>query len=521
MTKFKEWPDYAIDVLVGGTPCQSYSVAGLRAGLDDPRGNLMLTYVAIARRYRPKFCVWENGPGVLSSNEGRDFGSLLGLLTGQHIEAPPGGWKNSGVVPGHKSAYGVAWRVLDAQYAGVPQRRRRVFVVGYLGDWRRAAGVLFEQHSMSGDSPPSRKTGKGFTRGIEFGPSGGKFTDVNPTLDCRAKDGPIRNQLAGAVITTVGAMSAAGGTSKKHGHGWGQQDWESGYCIPVPFSIMPMNSGKDYKARQTDVAQPIMAGGPTGGNQGGDYVVCPVHTTGDGFWQEGFGTLRAREQDSHENLVVSIQDGRGMDKKQNGKGWDDSGVAYTLDQTGAQAVAIPLQEVGKRTGVSTDDVRAGIGIGADGDPMYTLQAGAQHGGAVAFAENSRHEIRLEGGDGSRCGSLSTGGGKPGQGVPMVFNMRGREGGAMAEMAEMASIRAASGGSSRSYVAGAAVRRLTPRECERLQGFPDDFTLIPIAKGRKVKWSANGPRYKALGNSMATPVVRWIGERIDMVASLDL
>lgn len=138
MTKFKEWPDADIDVLVGGTPCQSFSVAGLRRGLADPRGNLMLTYLAIAERYRPKWLAWENVPGVLSSNAGRDFGSLLGGLG--------------------KLGYGFAYRVLDAQYFGVPQRRRRVFVVGYLGDWRRAAAVLFERESMQGNPAPRRTT---------------------------------------------------------------------------------------------------------------------------------------------------------------------------------------------------------------------------------------------------------------------------------------------------------------------------------------------------------------------------
>ncbi len=135
MTKFKEWPDATIDILVGGTPCQSFSVAGLRKGLDDPRGNLMLTYLAIAARYRPRWLVWENVPGVLSSNGGRDFAAFLTGL-GQ-------------------LGYGFAYRVLDAQYFGVPQRRRRVFVVGCLGSWRRAAAVLFERESLQ------RNTGAG------------------------------------------------------------------------------------------------------------------------------------------------------------------------------------------------------------------------------------------------------------------------------------------------------------------------------------------------------------------------
>lgn len=144
-------------------------------------------------------------------------------------------------------------------------------------------------------------------------------------------------------------------------------------------------------------------------------------------------------------------------------------------------VAIPILEAGARTGVSTTDLRAGIGVGEDGDAMFTLQAGKQH--AVAFAENSRAEIRLEGGDGSIAGALSTGGGKAGQGVPMIQ--------------------------------GSGVRRLTPRECERLQGFPDDYTLVPY-RGKPM---SDGPRYKMLGNSMAVPVMAWIGDRINLMEEI--
>ncbi len=127
--------EYApIDLLVGGTPCQSFSIAGLRKGLDDDRGNLALEFIRLAKRLRPRWILWENVPGVLSSNKGRDFGSFLGGLA--------------------ECGYGFAYRVLDAQYFGAPQRRRRVFVVGYLGDWRRAAAVLFERESLQGDITP-------------------------------------------------------------------------------------------------------------------------------------------------------------------------------------------------------------------------------------------------------------------------------------------------------------------------------------------------------------------------------
>ena len=142
MTKFQDWPtddEHAIDLLCGGTPCQSFSVAGLRKGLDDPRGNLMLTYLAIAAKYRPQWLVWENVPGVLSSGGGLDFASLLRGMA--------------------ELGYGFAYRVLDAQYFGVAQRRRRVFVVGCAGNWHRAAAVLFERHSLQGHPAPSRQTG--------------------------------------------------------------------------------------------------------------------------------------------------------------------------------------------------------------------------------------------------------------------------------------------------------------------------------------------------------------------------
>jgi DNA (cytosine-5)-methyltransferase 1 len=139
MTKYKEWNLGAdgIDLLVGGTPCQSFSVAGLRRGMDDPRGNLALVYCGLLDHLRPRWFVWENVPGVLSSNGGRDFGSFLGALA--------------------QLGYGFAYRVLDARFFGVAQRRRRVFVVGHLADWRPAAAVLFERESLRRDTAPSRE----------------------------------------------------------------------------------------------------------------------------------------------------------------------------------------------------------------------------------------------------------------------------------------------------------------------------------------------------------------------------
>jgi DNA (cytosine-5)-methyltransferase 1 len=296
MTKFKEWDIGSINLLVGGTPCQSFSIAGLRKGLDDPRGNLMLTYLAIAAKYSPRWLVWENVPGVLSSGGGGDFGTFLGALG--------------------ELGYGFAYRVLDAQYFGVAQRRRRVFVIGCLGDWRSAAAVLFERHSLCRNLAPSRKTKK----------------DVA---------GPI----------TAGIGKGCRGT----------EGVESNWAVPVSTFSTPAIG----------------------------------------------------------NIVQ-----------------DD--VSSTMT---------------KNTGSG----------GETQNPAYVMQT-------MAFS-----------------GQMSN----PQVDINMTQTLGAKN--PMAVMQQM------------------AVRRLTPVECERLQGFPDNYTNIPW---RNKPESPDSPRYKALGNSMAVPVMKWIGERIN-------
>jgi DNA (cytosine-5)-methyltransferase 1 len=360
MTKFKDWPDAAIDILVGGTPCQSFSVAGLRKGMADPRGNLALTYLAIADRYRSQWLLWENVPGVLSSNGGRDFGSILGGMA--------------------ELGYGTAYRVLDAQYVrvesharAVPQRRRRVFVVGYLGDWRRAAAVLFERESLSGNPAPRRKAGQGFARGIEIGPAGGRFADVNPTLDARAKDGPIRNQIAGAVLCADVAPTLNAHFGEKQGLE-DQHIRGGGVDCSLPPTAMCLNAGA--MGRQDAESETL------------------IPTTGGGF--DVAGTMKAVA---------------------NSGGWSNS-----VDHAAA-GYMVPVCD----TLTSNGDAHSG----------------------------SRDEKGL-------------------------------------------------------HASPQAVRRLTPTECERLQGFPDGHTAITF----RGKPAADGPRYKALGNSMAVNCMNWILTRIN-------
>lgn len=293
----------AIDLLVGGTPCQAFSHAGQRQGLIDPRGNLTLEFMGLAQRLRPRWLVWENVPGVLSNDDGRTFGIVLGLLG--HI------------------GYGTAYRVLDAQYFGVAQRRRRVFVVGYRGAWQPAAAVLLEPSCMSGHSPPRREQRRDASDVAAFGAD--DRGDVARTLTTSAERFDVTSE-------TLLAFN-------------GRQD-------PVSLS---------------DVSLPLDANGD--GN-----ATCLAY---------GIGTRMTRM--THARSVLFSPD-----------------VAYTMDTSAAQLAAHVV-----------DDGR------------------------------------------------------------MVL------------------------------------RRLTPRECERLQGFPDDYTLVPYRRAM----ARDAPRYRALGNSFAVPVIRWIGKRI--------
>jgi DNA (cytosine-5)-methyltransferase 1 len=381
-----------IDLLVGGTPCQSFSIAGLRGGLADDRGNLALEYLKLAQRTRPRWLVWENVPGVLSSAGGRDFGAILGGLV--------------------ELGYGFAYRVLDAQYVrvdgfgrAVPQRRRRVFVVGHLGDWRRAAAVLFERESLSGNTAPRREAGKGIALtisarptgggglGTDFDLDGGCIPEVCGTLsDGAHMGGGLNGQDAytGRIIPVSHSLRADGFDASEDGTGRGTP------IVPVAYSIMPMNSGKDYKARPVDVAQPVMAGGPVGGNQGGDYVAQPV----------AFDMAQITSKANRTRVEAGLP-------------------ASTLNAAGQMHVAHPVAIQERATCENLNAGPSGFGIRTDG-AAYTLEART---------------------------------------IPQTVQY------------------------------GWRVRRLTPTECERLQGFPDGYTDIPW---RNKEHSPDGPRYKALG-----------------------
>jgi len=478
-----------IDVLVGGTPCQAFSVAGLRKSLDDSRGNLALTFVELADAIDPAWVVWENVPGVLSTRDNA-FGCLLGGLAGEDGPVvPPGGkWSDAGVVFG--PARTVAWRVLDAQYFGLAQRRRRVFVVAGAGDRADPVQVLLEREGVRRDHPPRREAEQG----------------VAPTLDARAgRSGETSFATSGGLIAeafggnnTSGpieiatALNACASAS-------GRMDFESETFVATNVSC--------------DLAETLT----TGANQMTGFVGdCVATTLRARDLSRGVDsdctdtliahTLRAKSNLAHrpdiDTLVTHSLRGEGFDASEDGTGRG----------TPLVPVAIPIQEAGARTGISTTDPRAGIGIGGDGDPMFTLQAGKQH--AVAFAQNQRDEVRTL----DVAGALAA---EPGskQQTYVAFDCKASAGfqsvevdGVTPTLRAMNALGRDNAGGQLAVQCDMAVRRLTPRECERLQGFPDNYTQIPWRR-KAAENCPDGPRYRALGNSMAVPVMAWLGRRI--------
>lgn len=419
----------APDLLVGGTPCQAFSIAGPRRGLADKRGQLTLAYVELVNaidysRIRqglpPAIFCWENVPGVLSSKDNA-FGCLLAGLAGEDEPFEPGPrpergknstfwrwdkkarkhypkWPQSGCVVGRQRK--LAWRVLDAEHFGVPQRRHRVFVVGSAGEGFDPETILFEFEGVRRNTPPSKKTWQTVAA-----------LTANGAGTCDADD----NQGQAGHPQVVGALAAQSFTG---GAGGRPEGAAAGHFIPVAV----MAHGQGGAEIKTDDSAPTLTC-----NHEAPIVFS---STGAGFWSEGPGTLRAREQESHEHLAV---------------------LAFPAYMSSTQ---------------------------------YASAEGVVNDGLVS-------------------GLLSAGGGNLDQGYPAIIN-------------------------------GMSVRRLTPLECERLQGFPDFHTLIPAKKRNTLiadelaylrvhfpdmpeeeahRLAADGPRYKALGNSMAVPVMRWIGKRI--------
>ncbi len=397
----------APDLFCGGTPCQAFSVAGLRNSLDDARGNLSLTFCEIANAIdiqrivagmAPSIIFWENVPGVLSTKDNA-FGCFLAGLAGEDdpLEPPREKWTNSGYVLGPKRA--VAWRVLDAQYFGVAQRRKRVFVVASAREDFDPAAVLFEFDGLRRDTAPSREAGQSIAPCVTNGPP-------------FSRTGNERVEAEAMVVQPYEVGNCL--TARMH-KGINSTLDENQTPVLQAIPIDMRNAGRDPEKHDEMNRQGVGVGEP------GE----PAHTVTSAF-------VHAVAQ------PISLQDVTPREKAQNGKGWNDDGTAYTVDTHATQGVAHP------------------IAFHPTQDPISSV-------------DGTTHNIG--------CGSSN---GQASVAVMQPPSMR--------------------------------VRRLTPVECERLQGFNDSYTQIPW-RNKPASDCPDGPRYKALGNSWAVPVVRWIGKRI--------
>ena len=424
----------APDVFCGGTPCQAFSVAGLRESLADERGNLTLKFVEIAdaidhvrARRGDDECVifWENVPGVLSTKDNA-FGCFLAGLAGENdpLEPPGGKWSNAGFV--HGPTRTVAWRTLDAQYFGVAQRRRRVFVVASARKGFDPAQVLFEWDGVRRDTAPSREA-----------------REVAPTI-------PARSTAGGGLGTD---FDCDGGTICV---ATGQAGAEIGAGMAPTLNC---NHEAPY------VARTLLGKSNCSHAEDKETYVC-FDASDDGT---GRGTPLAP-------VAYGI---RTANTSSNGWGVQEE-YTHTLDCAQGVAVAQPAVHAIQAGALRVNPASGPDGIGVQADHAYTLEA--------------RAEV---------------------QAVAVAVALRGREGGATAELGDEVQncLRASSGGGDKPHVlTDMQVRRLTPTEAERLQGFQDGYTLIPW-RGKPADQCPDGPRYKALGNSWAVPNVTWIGRRI--------
>ena len=428
-----DWSSYrgSVDIIVGGSPCQSFSIAGNRTGLKGESG-LMFEYIRAVREVLPRYFVWENVPGALSSEKGAAFGQLL---------------REMDVI-----GYGLAWRVLDAQFFGVPQRRRRVFLVGCLGNGGGAAQILFDGESMRWDYPSSRDKRKSLAEHVKSG----LRRCYSMLVRCGCAGGG-----KGALVQDN--VSATLSTSNTQTMFQPSEDCKSGCLNP-----WDNETSRIYHA---DSVAPTLKANEHGGFNSG--AVC---------------------------YAIQGDIARGAHLAQNGCGYTDDGTSYTLNTIDRHAVAYlpfnPTQVTSPRNGNNPQW----------GDPCHTLAATDRPPHVICMSDASAKAAI----DDDMSGTLHVGGdpsfvafqasnGDDCIGALCARDYKGvgsqyvDEGKVIAENREA------------EYI----VRKLMPLECERLQGFPDGWTDIEI----KGKPASDAARYKALGNSMAVPVMRWIGERI--------
>ena len=484
-----------IDLLVGGTPCQDLSIAGKRLGFEGRRSVLALDFVRLCFELGVRWVVWENVPAALSSRRGEDFGRFVSLLCGWNIPVPESGWRKCGIVTPAPGGFGVAWRVLDSQFTrveqfprAIPQRRKRLFLVGYTGQWKYPAKVLFDGEMCGGDTPPRRTKRQNASAGSEGGSASTDWWDGSQ------KAGTLTRTSDQQFMPDKGRLQCVI-----------EQTGTDFLCYE--------NHAPDSRIKSVEVSQSIVARMGTGGNNLPLLQEVPREPEtaigfikndagGDlqGFWNEVFPTMRtevtpavAREECFH----VSFCDANGRRKDRPNGGLyvteAKAGKTVTAGGPGAETVIVePIALDGDKMKPGERSGGSGMGVSEDG-VMYTQTVKDVH--AVAYDECVPLDLRNATRD------------------PEKHDAQNRQGvGVGEDGAPMNTVTAAS-------VPGvgwqATVRKLLPIECERLMGFPDNWTRISW-KGKPEEECPDAPRYKACGNSMCVNVMAWIGERIEAV-----
>lgn len=509
-----DWSPYvgAADIVVGGSPCQSFSVAGKREGLAGASG-LMFEYIRAVRELRPRWFVWENVPGAFTSERGEAYRQLLSEMDAL--------------------GYGLAWRVLDAQFFGVAQRRERVFLVGSLGTMR-CAEVLFERESLSWNHQSSRQKRQalteeaqervgeadhdsgclnpGETQSRRVYPASGVYPtlstreksgqnqesvftqfgdDIAGTLTARYDSSPCVDRGANVVVDERDkvflcqtAQTGSNGKLVKQDDVMNTLDRTNSTAVAA-LDFNPTDARLRYA--HDDVSQTLTARAGTGGNQVPLVQVQPVaflYNQGSKARSLGLGEISPTLKTDH-NPVVAFAQNQCDDSREQG------------DVAGALVVR---QGAKQQTYICRADGQTNAMAGVNLAP--TLTSHAKKDPPIIYpAEDSTGEDEPV--------TLQIRGGKPGGGKSALIQHD------MSATLSTHNTRTLITGDNEER--GLTVRRLTPRECERLQGFPDDYTDIPY---RNKEHAPDGARYKALGNSMAVPVMRWIGERIQMVEETD-
>lgn len=467
-----DWSPYvgAADIVVGGSPCQSFSVAGKREGLAGASG-LMFEYIRAVRELRPRWFVWENVPGAFTSERGEAYRQLLSEMDAL--------------------GYGLAWRVLDAQFFGVAQRRERVFLVGSLGTMR-CAEVLFERESLSWDHQSSRQKRQalteeaqervgeadhdsgclnpGETQSRRVYPASG----VYPTLSTRENSG----QSQESVFLCQTAQTGSNGKLVKQDDVMNTLDRTNSTAVAA-LDFNPTDARLRYA--HDDVSQTLTARAGTGGNQVPLVQVQPLaflYNQGAKARSLGISEISPTLKTDYNPVVAFASNQRDEVRE--------------LEVAGALAAQPGIKQ---QTYICRADGQTNAMEGENLAP--TLTSHAKKDPPLIYPVDESEEMKPV--------TLQIRGGKPGGGKGALIQH---------DMSVTLSTH-----NTQTLITGdhekrdLTVRRLTPRECERLQGFPDDYTDIPY---RNKEHAPDGPRYKALGNSMAVPVMRWIGERIHMV-----